>query len=74
MNEVLDPEIVEDDESSLRPSDFDEYIGQTNLKENLKVFVGAAKLRDESLDHVWTTRFRKNNYVNDHCSWNGDAY
>ena len=45
-------EIVEDDESSLRPSDFDEYIGQTNLKENLKVFVGAAKLRDESLDHV----------------------
>ena len=52
MNEVLDPEIVEDDESSLRPSDFDEYIGQTNLKENLKVFVGAAKLRDESLDHV----------------------
>ena len=26
MNEVLDPEIVEDDESSLRPSDFDEYI------------------------------------------------
>ena len=52
MNEVLDPEIVEDDESSLRPSDFDVYIGQTNLKENLKVFVGAAKLRDESLDHV----------------------
>ena len=52
MNEVLDPEIVEDDESSLRPSDFDEYIGQTNLKENLKVFVGAAKLRDESLDNV----------------------
>ena len=67
MNEVLDPEIVEDDESSLRPSDFDEYIGQTNLKENLKVFVGAAKLRDESLD-------RKNNYVNDHCSWNGNSY
>ena len=52
MNEVLNPEIVEDEESSLRPGDFDEYIGQTNLKENLKVFVGAAKLRDESLDHV----------------------
>ena len=47
MNDVLNPEIVEDEESSLRPSDFDEYIGQTNLKENLK-----AKLRDESLDHV----------------------
>lgn len=52
MNDVLNPEIVEDEESSLRPGDFDEYIGQTDLKENLKVFVGAAKLRDESLDHV----------------------
>ena len=52
MNDALNPEIVEDEESSLRPGDFDEYIGQTNLKENLKVFVGAAKLRDESLDHV----------------------
>ena len=52
MNDFLNPEIVEDEESSLRPGDFDEYIGQTNLKENLKVFVGAAKLRDESLDHV----------------------
>lgn len=52
MNEVLDPHAVEDEESSLRPHDFNEYIGQSNLKENLKVFVGAAKLRDESLDHV----------------------
>ena len=48
-NEILDANICEDDESSLRPSSFDEYVGQTNLKENLKVFVGAAKLRDESL-------------------------
>lgn len=52
LNEVLDPNVVEDEESSLRPHDFHEYIGQTNLKENLKVFVGAAKLRNESLDHV----------------------
>ncbi len=52
MNDVLNPELVEDEESSLRPADFDEYIGQSNLKENLKVFVGAAKLRNESLDHV----------------------
>ena len=42
----------EDEESQLRPSSFDEYVGQEDLKENLKVFVGAAKLRDESLDHV----------------------
>ena len=50
-NEILDANVIDDD-SSLRPSSFDEYVGQTNLKENLKVFVGAAKLRDESLDHV----------------------
>ena len=50
-NELLDANVIDDD-SSLRPSSFDEYVGQTNLKENLKVFVGAAKLRDESLDHV----------------------
>lgn len=45
-------EHIEDDESQLRPQSFDEYVGQANLKSNLKVFVGAAKLRDESLDHV----------------------
>lgn len=45
-------EHIEDEESSLRPISFDEYVGQTDLKDNLKVFVGAAKLRDESLDHV----------------------
>ena len=51
-NEVLDANISEEEESGLRPSSFDEYVGQTSLKENLKVFVGAAKLRDEPLDHV----------------------
>ncbi|MDD8048201.1 MAG: Holliday junction branch migration DNA helicase RuvB [Thomasclavelia sp.] len=50
-DDVLNPQI-EDDESSLRPSSFEEYIGQENLKENLKVFVTAAKKRNESLDHV----------------------
>lgn len=50
-NEAIDV-TIEDDESSLRPQSFDEYIGQKNLKENLKVFVGAAKMRNESLDHV----------------------
>ncbi len=49
---ILDPSVIENDEISLRPSRFDEYIGQTNLKQNLKVFVGAAKMRDETLDHV----------------------
>lgn len=45
-------EHIEDEESSLRPLSFDEYVGQTDLKNNLRVFVGAAKLRDETLDHV----------------------
>ena len=39
-------------ERSLRPRSFDEYIGQTEVKENLKVFISAGKQRKESLDHV----------------------
>lgn len=38
-------------ENNLRPSSLDEYIGQTAIKENLKVFIEAAKSRNESLDH-----------------------
>ena len=38
-------------EDSLRPRKMDEYIGQTKAKENLKVFIEAAKGRGESLDH-----------------------
>lgn len=40
------------EESSLRPKSFDEYIGQEKAKENLKVFIEAAKQRKEALDHV----------------------
>ena len=39
-------------EQSIRPALIDEYIGQTEVKENMKVFIEAAKLREESLDHV----------------------
>ena len=39
-------------EKNIRPDSFDEYIGQTDVKENIKVFVKAAKLRNVSLDHV----------------------
>ncbi|WP_026700427.1 Holliday junction branch migration DNA helicase RuvB [Salibacterium aidingense] len=44
----------EDDhaESSIRPLDFDQYIGQEKVKKNLEVFIEAAKMREESLDHV----------------------
>ncbi|MDD4283176.1 MAG: Holliday junction branch migration DNA helicase RuvB [Bacilli bacterium] len=39
-------------ELSLRPSTLNEYIGQTELKENLNIFMKAATMRDEPLDHV----------------------
>jgi holliday junction DNA helicase RuvB len=49
----LDPEAyAEDDEPSLRPSSFDEFVGQEALKQNLRIFVQAAKQRDEALDHI----------------------
>ena len=39
-------------ETSIRPDSIDEYIGQSEVKENLKVFIEASKMRDETLDHV----------------------
>lgn len=39
-------------ESSIRPLVLDEYIGQSEVKENIHVFIEAAKMRNESLDHV----------------------
>jgi Holliday junction DNA helicase RuvB len=39
-------------EKSLRPQNLDEYIGQEQIKKNLKVFIKAAKKRSESLDHI----------------------
>ena len=42
----------DDAESSLRPRRMDDYIGQDKAKENLKVYIEAAKLRGDTLDHV----------------------
>ena len=42
----------EENEYSLRPKNLKEYIGQAKVKENLKVFIDAAKARGEALDHV----------------------
>lgn len=39
-------------ENNLRPSSLSEYIGQKKVKDNLKVYIDAARLRRESLDHV----------------------
>ena len=51
INSELDNEEVQFD-NSLRPSQLEEYVGQEKIKENLNIFIAAAKLRDESLDHV----------------------
>ena len=48
-NEKLE---IDKNEQNIRPSVFDEYIGQVEVKENIRVFVEAAKKRGESLDHV----------------------
>lgn len=47
-------ELTEDSESEnpLRPQNLTEYIGQKKVKENLKVFIEASKIRKEPLDHV----------------------
>ena len=52
---IVDSEREEEDilvETSLRPASIDEYVGQSEVKENIKVFIEAAKIRDEALDHV----------------------
>lgn len=54
-NRIVSAEYNETDavtDNSLRPSTLSEYIGQQKAKENLKVFMTAAKNRNESLDHV----------------------
>jgi Holliday junction DNA helicase RuvB len=49
----LDPEeFLEDDEPTLRPQTLDEFVGQEQLKEQLKIFVEAARRRQDALDHV----------------------
>ncbi len=55
MERVITPQIAEDDlsfDSNLRPRSLNEYIGQEKVKENLRVFIEAAKARGEALDHL----------------------
>ena len=55
MDRIVEIEKVEFDkeyEISLRPATFDDYIGQSKVKQNVKVFIEAAKIRGETLDHV----------------------
>jgi Holliday junction DNA helicase RuvB len=55
MPAILSPIRTKEDvlfEDSLRPRTFDEFVGQEKVKSNLKIFIEAAKKRDEQLDHV----------------------
>lgn len=49
---VSNEELVNDEDISLRPSSLNEYIGQKDLKDNLKIYLQAARQRNEALDHV----------------------
>ena len=54
-NRIVSPDYnytQDETELSLRPKRLDEYIGQDKVKENLKIYITAAKQRNESLDHV----------------------
>lgn len=56
MSRLISPENQNENEKneevSLRPLTLDEYVGQDQIKENLRVFITAAKKREETLDHV----------------------
>ena len=51
-NDILNASIKSEDELSLRPQYLNEYVGQKDLKDNLDVFIKAAQIRDEALDHI----------------------
>lgn len=53
MERILSNELQTiEEEDSLRPSSLNDYIGQSQLKSNLSIFIQAAKQRNEALDHV----------------------
>ena len=52
LNPETQDEVEEKLEVSLRPQSLSEYIGQDKVKENMKVYIEAAKKRKEPLDHV----------------------
>ena len=55
QNDILDVKQLSDEaggmEAALRPGTLDEFVGQENLKSNLRVFIEAARARKEALDH-----------------------
>ena len=53
-DDILNENIISGDEfeNNIRPQKLDDYIGQENVKENIRVFIEASKIRNEALDHV----------------------
>ena len=47
--DLFDDNVID---NTIRPETIEEYVGQNDVKENIKVFVSAAKMRNEALDHV----------------------
>lgn len=55
MDRMINTELMEEDitvEGTLRPQSLSDYIGQEKVKKNLQIFIEAAKMRGEALDHV----------------------
>ncbi|MBI2356013.1 MAG: Holliday junction branch migration DNA helicase RuvB [Candidatus Doudnabacteria bacterium] len=53
--DIINPEQTKDEgffEATLRPQSLNEYVGQTKIKDNLKIFIDAAKKRKETLEHI----------------------
>ena len=55
-NDLICPELKNNEEekieNTLRPKKLDEYLGQTKVKDNMKIYIEAAKKRNDALDHV----------------------
>ena len=54
MERIVSADIRDEDllDETIRPQSLDEYVGQTEVKENIRIFIEAAKMRNEPLDHV----------------------
>lgn len=80
MARTIETNITEEDsriEGSLRPQCLADYIGQEKVKQNLKVYIEAAKKRGDALDHVlflWSARIRKDHTGRYYRQRNGHPY
>ena len=69
---VIDAQALHEDkgeDKAIRPKRLADYIGQANMREQLEIFIHAARGRGEALDHVlifWTARFRQNYFSQYH--------